>query len=295
MKLLLIGSSGYIGGAVSRSLDLAGHAVVPMLRPSAHDSRQHTGHEVRYGDLADPSSLRDAATTGIDGVVHVGAPLEDWSADAAAVGAMLAALRPGGVFVYLSGTWVLGGTTTGPVDESAPVAPARIVAGREIVERAVLGSDRRGVVIRAGIAHGLGGGIPKMLVEWARGDGRGRYVGDDSSPSWAAVHVEDLAGLVTLAVASAGAGAVLHGVGESSVPVEAIAEAADIAAGGAGVARRWPVAEASVELGVDFADALALSQNVIAPSAGALGWRPSRPTIVDDLRDGSYRRWPVAR
>ena len=232
-------------------------------------------------------------TAGIDGIVHAGAPLQDWSADAAAVKAMLAALRPGGTFVYLSGTWVLGGTTASAGDESAAVRPARIVAGREIVERVVLGSDRRGVVIRAGIVHGLGGGIPKMLVEWARGAGEGRYVGDDSSPSWATVHVEDLADLVTLAVAGAGAGTVLHGVAEASVPVTAIAEAADLAAGGSGVASRWPVAEASAVLGVDFADALALRQNVIAPASLALGWRPSRPTIVDDVRNGSYRRTPV--
>ncbi|WP_392545296.1 NAD-dependent epimerase/dehydratase family protein [Oryzobacter telluris] len=290
MKILLIGSSGYIGGAVSRSLDLAGHAVVPMLRPSSRDGGQRTGHEVRYGDLTDPNSLRVAVAAGIDGVVHVGAPLEDWSADASAVGAMLTALRPGGVFVYLSGTWVLGHSTVGALDESAPVAPARIVAGRHLVERAVLDSTRRGVVIRAGIVHGLGGGIPRMLVEWADADGRGRYVGDDSSPSWATVHVEDLAELVTLAVAGAGAGTVLHGVTEPSVSVKAIAQAADLAAGGTGDARRWPVMEASAELGADFAEALALTQNVVAPAARALGWRPFRPTIVDDLREGSYGR-----
>lgn len=293
MKLLLIGSSGYIGAAVSRSLDLAGHTVVPMLRWSPRGGTQHTGHEVRYADLNQPHSLRDVITDGIDGIIHAGAPLGDWSVDAAAVETMLAALRPGATFVYLSGTWVLGADDAGPLDESAAVQPIGIVAGREVVERAVIDSDRRGVVIRAGIVHGLGGGIPRMLVEWAQGAGEGRYVGDHPSPSWATVHVEDLADLVTLAVSGARPGTILHGVAEPSVPVTAIAAAADLAAGGSGVAARWPIAEAKGSLGVDFADALALSQNIIAPASLALGWRPSHPTLVDDLRDGSYRRSPA--
>jgi nucleoside-diphosphate-sugar epimerase len=236
-------------------------------------------------------------TPGIDGIIHAGAPVGDWSADAAAVETMLAALRPKATFVYLSGTWVLGASGAGPLDESAAVRPIGIVAGREVVERAVVQSDRKGVVIRAGIVHGLGGGIPKMLVEWARRAGEGRYVGDHPSPSWATVHVEDLADLVTLAVSGAPPGRVLHGVAEASVDVAAIAKAADLAAGGSGVSSRWPLAQAAASLGADFADALGLTQNVIAPASLALGWRPSHSTIVDDLRDGSYslpRRHPEA-
>ena len=47
-------------------------------------------------------------TPDIDAVVHAGAPLGDWAADTKAVTALLDRIRPGGAFVYVSGTWVVG-------------------------------------------------------------------------------------------------------------------------------------------------------------------------------------------
>ena len=71
---------------------------------------------------------------------------------------------------------------TRPTAESSPSRPISIVDGREEVETAVLESGRRGIVVRAGIAHGLAGGIPGLLVEWARQAGHGRYVRDVRGP-----------------------------------------------------------------------------------------------------------------
>ena len=73
------------------------------------------------------------------------------------------------------------------------------------------------------------------------------------------------------------------------MPAADIARAADLAAGGTGRAVPWPGHEAVARLGPDFADALALSQHVTADRALALGWRPTRPSIVDELLTGSYR------
>ena len=288
MKLLHIGSTGYIGSAVSQALAHAGHEVVGLLRPSEGGSL--SDHRIRIGDLTDLPSLRDALTDDIDGVVHTGAPLGDWTADALAVRTLLDGLRADGTFVYLSGTWVLGAAhADGPSAESSPSRPISIVDGREQVEAAVLESGRRGIVVRAGIAHGLAGGIPGLLVQWARHAGHGRYVSAGEDPTWATVHVEDLADLIAIAVAHASSGTVLHGVSEPAVPAADIARAADLAAGGTGRAVPWPGHEAVAHLGPDFADALALSQHVTADRALALGWRPTRPSIVDELLTGSYR------
>jgi len=41
-------------------------------------------------------------------------------------------------------------------------------------------------------------------------------------------------------------------------------------------------------LGPAFAEALALVQHVSASRAHALGWRPTRPGLLDDLRRGSH-------
>jgi nucleoside-diphosphate-sugar epimerase len=294
MKVLLIGSTGYIGRAVARALEQADHIVVPLVRSAGEGSSPAPASgDVVVGDLSDTSSLRAAVTPDIDAVVHAGAPLGDWAADTAAVAALLDRLRPGGSFVYISGTWVVGPSAGARVlDEQSPARPIDIVAGREAVERAVLSSSTRGVVVRAGIVHGLGGGIPRLLVDWARERGHGRFVAGATDPSWAAVHVEDLADLVVLAVSQAPRGSLLHAVTEPSVPVIDIGRAADVAAGGDGRAVPWHLEEAEVALGPAFAEALALGQHVSAARARSLGWRPARPGLLEDLRHGSYPAHP---
>ena len=49
----------------------------------------------------------------------------------------------------------------------------------------------------------------------------------------------------------------------------------------------WPLDEAREKLG-PYADALALDQRVSADRALALGWNPKRPSVLEDLRTGSY-------
>jgi nucleoside-diphosphate-sugar epimerase len=298
LRVLLIGATGYIGGAVGRALEAAGHTVVPLAREAPEGGRTEPARrDAVIGDLTDTTSLRAAVTPDIDAVVHAGAPLGDWAADTDAVTALLDRMRPDGAFVYVSGTWVLGPSTGGDLlDEDSPAHPISIVAGREAVEHAVLTSSARGVVVRAGVVHGRGGGIPRLMVDWAREHGHGRFVAASVAPSWAVVHVEDLADLVVLAVGRAPGGTVLHAVAETSVPVVQISRAADDAAGGAGRAVPWRVGDASAALGPAFAEALALNQHVSGARARRIGWRPTRPTLLDDLREGSYAARPsVAR
>lgn len=283
MKTLVIGGTGYIGQAVVRTLRAAGHSPVVLVRDAltALDAV-----ETRLGDLRDPASLRAAVTDDIDAVVHAATPTGDWDVDRAAIEHLTAALssRP---LVYLSGVWVLGRAPEA-VDESAPVDPIEIVRGRVRLEETVRrAGTARGVVVRPGIVHGAGGGIPAMMVGWARDAAAGRYVGEPTV-RWPMVHVDDLADLVLLALDHAEAGAVLHAVAEPAVPVKELAAAADVAAGGTGRAEAWPEADAASQLGAPFATALALEQEVTAPASRALGWRPSRPEAVVDLRDGSY-------
>ncbi|GAA2114463.1 NAD-dependent epimerase/dehydratase family protein [Nocardioides bigeumensis] len=289
MKVLVIGATGYIGSAATQALERAGHQVVPFLRVGEVTPSRIASADFRVGDLTDASSLRRAAQS-VDAIVHAGAPLGDWDADRDAVLALLEGLRDAGSsrLVYLSGTWVLGATTRDQVaDETSPPRPIAIVHGRENVESVVRAHG--GIVVRAGVVHGRGSGIPGLLVHWARETGTARYVvGEDPSPVWSVVHVDDLAELLALALTDARPGELLHGVGEPAVPVSDIARAADEAAGGPGQATSWPIADAVGDLGPAFAGALALSQVVTARRAAQLGWRPSRPTISEELRTGSY-------
>lgn len=285
MKVLVVGATGYIGAVVADHLAAAGHEVVELSR-SAGDAAER-GRERRVGDLADPASLRAAVTPDIDAVVNLAPPTGDAGVDSAAVAALAEPLRgTGRAFVYTSGVWVLGATGPEPAGEDAPANPIPIVGYRPAIERQVLDAARdgvRSVVIRPGIVHGRGGGIPAMLVDLARTHEEPRYVGDDAV-RWPMVHVDDLADLFVAAVERASAGSLWHGVTEPAVSVKDLAAAAGRAAGVSGQPRAWSLGEAREALGAAFADALALDQSVSGEAARReLDWRPVHTDAVAEL------------
>jgi nucleoside-diphosphate-sugar epimerase len=284
MRVFVTGGTGYVGGAVVRRLLAAGHEVAALARSDeAAERLRGAGARVVRGTLEEVEGLaaaaRDAGAT-----IHAGATgrAGQDAVDAAAVAATLDALAGSDrAFVYTSGLWVLGDTGGRVAAEDAPLAAPPLVAWRVEVEARVRSARGvRGVVVRPGTVYGHGGGIPGGMVGSGRKKGVVRYVGDGAqrvNP----VHVDDLADLYLLALA-APAGTVLHGAAET-VSTRALAEVAAAAAGAR--AEPWPLEEARAALG-PFADALALDQQVSSEGARALGWRPSRPGILETLRAG---------
>lgn len=291
MKVLVIGATGFLGSAITQSLQSRGHDIVAMVR----SPRQlPNGVASRVADLSDISAVEAAVEPDVDVVVHAATPLGDWNLERAAVAAAQKALgHPSKKFIYVSGVWVLGpstvaGDTTRHHDETSPVNPIALVEGRASLEADVLTSTVTGIVIRPGILHGRGAGIPALMTGWAIERGHGVFVGADDAVTWACVHVDDAAELVALAVEAGTRASILHAVSEPAVPVARIAAAADATVGGAGVARRWHPEEAAEELGFAFAEALALSQRVEATHTRSLGWRPTREGVIEDIHAGSY-------
>ncbi|MFE3608485.1 NAD-dependent epimerase/dehydratase family protein [Streptomyces goshikiensis] len=287
MKVLVLGSTGYIGSAVARQLMADGHQAVHLVKDA---ERLGPDAASRVGDLRDPASLRAAVTDDIDAVLNLATPTGEETVDAAAVGALAEGLRgTGRAFVYTSGVWVLGATGDTAVGEDAATDAITIVGYRPRIEQRVLAAaaeDVRAVVLRPGIVYGHGGGIPGLMTGWAKEHGIGRYVGSPAT-RWPMVHVDDLAELFVLALTRAEPGSVLHGVAHEAVPVAALAAAADVAAGGTGRAEPWPLDQAAEAVGAPFAEALALNQVVSGYRAVAeLGWRPSRPYVLDELTGG---------
>jgi nucleoside-diphosphate-sugar epimerase len=291
VRILIIGARGYLGSSVAERLASTGHEIVELARPG-RDQREER-HERRFGDLADPASLTAAVTPDIDAVIHLATPTGDAATDAAAVAALTDPLRgTGRAFVYTSGVWVLGATGTATADEGTPVNPIPLVGYRPDIERQVLdtaGDGVRATVVRPGIVHGRGGGIPALLVDLARKHGAPQIVADPAV-RWPMIHVDDLADLFAKVVEQAPGGTLWHGVSQPAVPVRELAIAAGRAAGITGEPQVWPLQQAREELGAPFADALALDQSVSGEQArDRLGWQPRHPDSVADLRDGSYR------
>ncbi|MRH88053.1 sugar nucleotide-binding protein [Nocardia sp. SYP-A9097] len=293
MRVLLIGARGYVGSAVAEHLSALGHEIVALERPGT-GTGTGTGtsaYEIRTGDLADPASLTAAVTSDIDAVINLATPSGDVAVDAAAVTALTDPLRgTGKPFVYTSGVWVLGATDD--ADETTPTNPIPIVGYRPDIERQVLAladTDVRAAVIRPGIVHGRGGGIPALLVDLARKHEAPTVVAD-RSVVWPMVHIDDLADLFAKVVDAAPAGAVWHGISQPAVSVAELAAAAGRAAGVCGETKVWPLDQARAELGATFADALALSQTVTGQAGiDQLNWEPKGPDVISDLTTGSYR------
>lgn len=292
MRVLVTGATGLIGGAVARRLKDGGHEVVGLARSEASVGKlAAAGFTVARGDLADATVVTEA-TRAVEAVVHAASPGDQNTAayDEAAVRSIIAALRGTSKrFVYTSGCLVYGATGDTPATEDSPVNAIDLVHFREALEAEILDAAAEGVhpiVIRPGWVYGCRGGTAMMMYGAASAHGVARHVGDGLN-RWTTVHADDLADLYSLALERAPAGSLYNGVHGAPTPLVEIARAASEAAGAEGRVEAWPLGEARSTLGA-FADAIACDQVVSGEKAkNELGWRPSRGSIVDELR--SYR------
>jgi nucleoside-diphosphate-sugar epimerase len=300
MRVFVTGATGWIGSAVVPELIDSGHQVVGLARSDASAATlAAAGAEARHGDLDDLESLRSAAA-GSDGVIHLAFKHDvafsgDFPAAAAAdrraIETLGAALQGSDKpLVIASG---LAGLTPGVLmterDAPDPNTPA---GSRTLSERTALSLASSGVrsssVRLSPSVHGAGdSGFVATLVDIARDKGVSGYIGDGTN-HWPAVHRLDAARLFRLALESAPAGSVLHGVADEAVPVRAIAEA---------IGRQLGLPVESVapeEAGEHFGWLSAfLAFDVRASSAltrELLGWQPTRPGLIDDLEQGHYSR-----
>lgn len=290
MKVFLTGATGYIGSAVADRLRAAGHEVTALARSDASAAKLSAASIASIrGDFSTPHQV-GAAARAADGVISL-ATTYDPTVDGPAIDAMIEALAGSNKpLIYTSGIWSHGDTGGKVVDETSPPNPVQLVSWRLAVEDRVLKAAERRirtVVIRPAIVYGRGGGIPAGFIDSAHKEGAARYVGSGEN-RWPFVHVDDLADLYLLALEKAPPGTLLLGVSGPSYRVRDVAGAASRGAGAGGKTVGWPLEEAREKLG-SYADALALDQQATGKRAEQLlGWRPSRPNVLEDLEHGSY-------
>jgi nucleoside-diphosphate-sugar epimerase len=292
MRVALTGATGFIGSHVLAELQEHGHEVTALVRDDAQ-----AGVIVARGATATVVDLHDrpavvSVLSAADGAIHTASPGDATSADldSAMVDAAVEALAgTGKPYIQISGTWVYGDNTS--IGERSPFNPPAFVSWREPIERRLLdATDMRGVVVVSGVGYGDGaGGIPGLLLGTPRDAAGNLIMVGTGGQHWPTVHVADLADFFRRALeADSARGYYVVGDGVNSTVAE-LTEAAAVAAGAPG-AVPGSDDEARGRLGEYFAEALLLDQATDAAKARAeLGWSPSRPGLVDEFRNGSYR------
>jgi nucleoside-diphosphate-sugar epimerase len=286
VRIFVTGATGFIGSATVTELIEAGHEVIGLARTEEGAAAlARAGAQPHRGSLEDLDSLR-AGAAAADGVIHT-AFIHDFSriqdsgrVDLQAVETLAGSGRP---LVITSGTaLVASGRTATETDMSDPAGAG---SHRAPSEHAALAAG--GVVVRfPPSVHGEGDhGFVPVLIGVARERGVSAYVGDGSN-RWAAVHRRDAAHLFRLAIESAPAGSVLHGVGEEGVPTGEIAEVI-------GRHLNVPTASISADEAVEHFGWIGRFFALDVPASSAitqakLGWRPTHQGLIEDLDQGHY-------
>jgi nucleoside-diphosphate-sugar epimerase len=292
MKVALTGTTGFIGSHVLTELHEHGHEVTALVRDGAQaDLVKARGATPVVIDLYDRPAVA-SLLGGADGAIHTASPGDATSAalDSAVADAATGAFAgTGKPYLHVSGAWVYGNNTS-ITEDSRFRAPA-MVAWKEPIQRRVLGAaGMRGAVIVSSVAYGDGGGgIPGLLLGSPRDDAGNLIMLGTGQQHWPTVHVADLADAFRRALEDdAARGYYVIGNGVNATAAE-LTSAAAVAVGAPG-AVPGSDDEARARVGGDFAEVLLLDQGTNATRARAeLGWQPSRPTLADEFRHGSYR------
>ena len=237
MKVVVTGSSGFIGPHVIEALKKAAHQVIAfdLKAPS-------TNCEFVQGDLANLDALVNV-TRAVDGLCHLGgvgdvylAFDKPYIAAAANVtgtaNVMEACLRNGVRKVVYASTWeVYGKPRYNPIDENHPCAPDHPYNITKLAgERVVLAYDKlKGVPaigLRLGTAYGMGmrsNSVFSIFVGLAK-DGRPLTIKGSGSQCRQFTHVRDIARAFVMAIESPIHGEVLNIVAPESISIKQLAE-----------------------------------------------------------------------
>jgi nucleoside-diphosphate-sugar epimerase len=296
MRVFLTGATGFIGAALVPELVHAGHHVVGLSRSDAGaEALTRVGAEVFRGDVNDLDRLRTAAETA-DGVIHAAfnhdfSNLKQHSEDDRRVIETLGEVLAGSTrpLIITSGTGLVRSKIGGPAvetDDHATSAEFPRAPSEEAAD-ALIATGGRVMVIRLPQVHDTRTqGRVTYHIRTARQRGRVAYVGEGKNRV-PAVHVSDAVRLYRLALEKGQAGARYHAVGEEGVALRDIAEMI-----GAGLKMR--VESITPEEAPEYFGWMAHLATIDLAASSALtrlllGWDPTGPDLLTDLRNMDYR------
>jgi nucleoside-diphosphate-sugar epimerase len=289
MKVVLTGGTGFVGSHILAELLGHGHEVTALLRddPELVAAR---GAIPAVVDLYDrPAVVR--LLSDADAAIHTASPGDETSAslDSAVLDAAIEAFAGSGKpYLHISGAWIYGDNTS--ITEEAPFNAPPMVAWKLPIEQRVLDAEgMRGVVIVSSVAYGEGGGgLPGLLLGSPRDEDGNLIMLGTGQQHWTTVHVVDIADFFRRVLENNSArGRYVLGNGLNPTVAE-LTQAAAVAVGAPG-AVPGSDEEAKARVGDYFAEVLLLDQGTpAAKPRDQLGWAPTHPGLVDELRHGSY-------
>ena len=294
MRVFVTGATGFIGSRIVPELIEAGHQVIGMTRSEqGAKALEQAGAQVYRANLDQPETLTGGAEQA-DAVIHcafdhdfsnfVANTEKDRRVITAIADALVGSDRP---LVITSGVGIGTKTPGQPATEDhfdtdhPNPRKASEEAGHAALDRGVNVS-----VVRLPQVHDTHKqGLITPLVAMARKAGKIGYVGEGQN-RYAAAGVADVAHLYRLVVERAERGSVWNASAEEGVPVRNIVEVL-----GAGL--KIPVkrlSEDEVKEIFGWMSAFA-AMDISASSAytqKTLGWHPSGPGLLEDLRNMDY-------
>ena len=295
MRFFVTGATGFIGSALVPELINAGYQVLGLTRSEAGArSLAAAGAEVHRGSLEDLESLKSGAARS-DGVIHLAfnhdfSNLRQNSEDDRKVIERLGEVLAGSdrPLVISSGTGLARSKTGGPAletDDYVSSAEFPRAASEEAAD-GLIAKGGRVMVMRLPQVHNTSKqGRVTYHIQTARKQGRVAYVGEGKN-RLPAVHVSDVVRLYRLALEKGQAGSRYHAVGEEGVALRDIAEVI-----GAGL--KMPVESITPEEAPKYFGWMAHLATIDLAASSALtrqqlGWNPTGPDLLTDLRNMDY-------
>ena len=288
MKILVLGGTGSIGGAVVQVLQERNHEVLALGRTStACKSLQHAGATPVKGDLKDPTHWIDTCDD-VDGIVHAAAVWGDQMGeiDRQTVEAILSRLQSAGVskpFVYTGGCWLYGETGDIVATEDTPFNPlASFAWSLSTIQSVLTATHVRGMVIHPAMVYERDGGVFEHIFEDAKNLGYVRVIGDENV-RWPLVHRMDLAQVYALMLEQGAQGGVYNVATNHGVPIGAITRSIATRLGIESEPVVCDTKTAIAEIG-SWAEGYAIDQQMSGAKArSVLGWRPKYEDVFTEI------------
>ena len=294
-NVLVLGATGFVGGAVARHFVRNGYRVSGLARSEVKAAQlADAGIDPVQGDIETDLSAILAAARAADAVVYA-AQIAPPAEQQAVLGLLDALTGSGKSFLFLSGSGVLYQRTNGAWSadsfaEDDAFTPEPLAVARLETEQRVRAAARQGVramVVRPPLIWGPGDhGHVSMVYRSVSVTGAACYVGDGLA-TYSNVHIDDIADLFARALQSGEAGALYHAVaGETANRwiAEAVARDLDVPT------RSLTMTEAAEIWGEFGALIMSVSSRVRdAVTRAALGWSPRHSDMLSEIGEPRLR------